>query len=208
MLSVVSEGYKIRTLTVDETIHFVVKDLAGPLGLSKQRLRQKFHELDDDEKGVRNMHTPGGQQNVQVVTEPGLINLIISCPKSRQRDTGPWRYRRWVTHKVLPSIHRTGEYRLEINRLTAEVAAITAHVAQLTRRVEVSPFKLLVAQITGVPYANNWKVAGQAVCDIVFRVWNVAKEQNRVEQLTPDACWTFASTAFRDSWTVFIQNNL
>ena len=206
MLSVVSEGYKIRTLTVEGAPHFVVKDLAGPLGLSKQRLRQKFHELDDDEKGVRNMHTPGGQQNVQVVTEPGLINLIISCPKSRQRNTGPWRYRRWVTHTVLPSIHRTGEYRQEIARLTTQVATITAQVTHLTRCVEVSPFKLLVARTTNQDYANNWK--SYANVQMVFRIWNIAKAQNRVQQLTPSACWTFSSTEYRDSWDAFIQNNL
>ena len=148
------------------------------------------------------------------------MDLIISCPKARQQGTGPWKYRRWVTHTVLPSIHRTGEYRLEINRLTAEVAALTiqrdtqtTEVAAVTlqrdsviRCVEVSPFKLLVARITGEPYANNWKRAGgRAVCENVYRVWAIAKEQNWVEKLTPDACWSFTNTTRRDMWNAYIQ---
>ena len=69
--------------------------------------------------------TGGQNRNVTVLTEPGLLTLILSCPKSRQHGTGPWRYRRWVTHEVLPSIHRTGEYRTTIARLTQELAQAT-----------------------------------------------------------------------------------
>ena len=120
-----NEGFQVRTVTVDDETLFVAADLAEALGLTTRRLRQKWYELDDDEKGGRKISTLGGEQTMNVVTEPGLINLILSCPKSRQKDTGPWRYRRWVTHEVLPSIHRTGEYRTTIARLRQELAQAT-----------------------------------------------------------------------------------
>ena len=86
-------------------------DLAEPLGI--RNIRDKVAQLDDDEKGVARIDTPGGKQKVTVLTEPGLISLILSCTKSRQKNTAAWRYRRWVTHDVLPQIRRTGMYRLE-----------------------------------------------------------------------------------------------
>lgn len=33
-------------------------------------------DFDDDEKGVHILHTPGGPQEMAVVTEPGLYRLI------------------------------------------------------------------------------------------------------------------------------------
>ena len=117
------EGFTVRTVTINDEPHFVAADLAEPLGLSN--IRDKIRLLDDDEKLLSRMPTGGQNRYVTVLTEPGLINLILSCPKSRQHGTGPWKYRRWVTHEVLPSIHRTGEYRTTIARLTQELAQAT-----------------------------------------------------------------------------------
>jgi len=118
MLTLLSEdGYQIRTVTVRDAVHFVARDLAEPLGI--KNIRDKTALLDDDERGVENIDTGGGKRQMTVLTEPGLISLILSCPKSRKRGTAPWRYRRWVTHEVLPRLHRTG--RFEINRLTRQI---------------------------------------------------------------------------------------
>jgi prophage antirepressor-like protein len=126
MLTIIEhEGFTVRTVTINDEPHFVAADLAEPLGI--RNIRDKIRLLDSDEKGVAGVDTLGGRQQMTILTEPGLINLIISCPKSRQKDTGPWRYRRWVTHEVLPSIHRTGEYRTTIARLTQELAQATTN---------------------------------------------------------------------------------
>ena len=69
-------------------------------------------------------------REVTVLTEPGLISLILSCPKSRQKNTPAWRYRRWVTHEVLPQIRKTGVYRLEqqLLEVTNELEETTGHL--------------------------------------------------------------------------------
>ncbi len=69
--------------------------------------RQAISRLDDDEKGVISKDTPGGVQNVQIVNESGLYTLILSSRKSAAK-----KFKRWVTHEVLPAIRRTGEYSL------------------------------------------------------------------------------------------------
>jgi prophage antirepressor-like protein len=105
------EGIVIRTVQVAGEAHFVAADLAEPLGI--RNIRDKIRRLDPDEKHLSRISTSGQMREVTVLTEPGLISLILSCPKSRQKNTAPWRYRRWVTHEVLPQIRKTGVYRLE-----------------------------------------------------------------------------------------------
>jgi hypothetical protein len=67
--------------------------------------RKALERLDDDEKGVSSIHTPGGQQEMTVVNESGLFNLMLGSRKPEAK-----RFKRWVTHEVLPSIRKTGSY--------------------------------------------------------------------------------------------------
>ena len=98
------DGAQVRTLT-DENGEpwFVAKDVCDILGITNSR--DAMSSLDDDEKGVANTDTPGGRQNVSIVSEPGLYVLI---GKSRKPEAKA--FRRWVNHEVLPSIRRHGVY--------------------------------------------------------------------------------------------------
>ena len=129
-------GWKIRSIMVEYDMMYIVKDLAEPLGLTKRRLLQKFNQLDEDERGVEILPTSGGNQKMQLVTEPGLYSLIISCPKARRRGTVAWNFRRWVFHDVLPSIRKSGVYRLEqqVTTLRNDIIAITDECADLYER--------------------------------------------------------------------------
>jgi prophage antirepressor-like protein len=61
--------------------------------------------LDDDEKGVENIYTPGGPQQMSVINESGLYTLILRSNKPAARP-----FRKWVTAEVLPAIRKTGSY--------------------------------------------------------------------------------------------------
>ena len=80
---------------------FVAADLLSTLHLDRKALER----LDDDEKGVSSIHTPGGMQEMTVVSESGLFNLVLGSRKPEAK-----RFKRWVTHEVLPSIRKTGSY--------------------------------------------------------------------------------------------------
>lgn len=80
---------------------FVAADLLSTLHLDRKALER----LDDDEKGVSSIHTPGGAQEMTVVSESGLFNLVLGSRKPEAK-----RFKRWVTHEVLPSIRKTGSY--------------------------------------------------------------------------------------------------
>ena len=96
------ESHDVRVvLGQDGEPMFVAADLLSTLNLDRKALER----LDDDEKGVSSIHTPGGQQEMTVVNESGLFNLVLGSRKPEAK-----RFKRWVTHEVLPSIRKTGSY--------------------------------------------------------------------------------------------------
>lgn len=96
------ESHDVRVvLGQDGEPMFVAADLLSTLNLDRKALER----LDEDEKGVSSIHTPGGQQEMNVVNESGLFNLVLGSRKPEAK-----RFKRWVTHEVLPSIRKTGSY--------------------------------------------------------------------------------------------------
>lgn len=100
------DGQDVRTLTDPEGLTwFVATDVARILGY--REAKDMTRRLDVDEKGRRSVPTPGGVQSLIVVNEAGLYASILGS-----RVVGAQRFKRWVTHEVLPSIQRTGSYTL------------------------------------------------------------------------------------------------
>jgi prophage antirepressor-like protein len=100
------QGNAVRTVTVEGAPWFVAKDVCDILEHSNSRMA--LDRLDDDEKGVSSIDTLGGNQEVQVVNEPGLYNLVLGSRKPEAKA-----FKRWVTHEVLPAIRRHGMYAVE-----------------------------------------------------------------------------------------------
>ena len=96
-----------RAGTAQEPL-FCVKDICACLGITTHQMKQRL--LHDDEKVQLLTDTPGGKQKMTFCTEPGLYNLILSCRDARQKGSASHRFYRWVTHDVLPSIRKTGQY--------------------------------------------------------------------------------------------------
>lgn len=95
----------VRVAGIDGHYLVVVADLCAALQHSDPS--KAVERLDDYEKGTITVRTPGGPQAVNVVNESGLYSLILSSRKALAK-----RFKRWVTHQVLPSIRRTGSYTL------------------------------------------------------------------------------------------------
>ena len=57
----------------------VAKDMCQALGIGLQA--NVTRDLDDDEKGLRTMHTPGGNQRMTIINEPGLCCLTLKSRK-------------------------------------------------------------------------------------------------------------------------------
>ena len=82
---------------------FVAKDICAILDLGNPR--SSIALLDDDEKGVHSVDTPGGKQQMTTVTEPGFYKLVMRSRKPEAKA-----FQRWVTHEVLPALRRDGGY--------------------------------------------------------------------------------------------------
>lgn len=82
---------------------FVAKDVCNALGLGRQQDSTRY--LDDDEKGECLVNTASGEQRMVTVSEAGLYSLVL---KSRKPEAK--RFKRWVTHDVLPALRRDGAY--------------------------------------------------------------------------------------------------
>lgn len=82
---------------------FVASDIAKALGYGDAT--HMTRRLDEDEKGLRSVETPGGEQQMAVITEAGMYSAILGS-----KVEGARRFKRWVTHEVLPALRRDGAY--------------------------------------------------------------------------------------------------
>lgn len=97
------EENRVRTTIINESPWFVLKDVCDILEI--QNSRDVFKRLDEDEKGVDFIDTPGGKQEMQLVNEFGLYDTVI---RSNSKKAKP--FRRWITHEVIPAIRGQGYY--------------------------------------------------------------------------------------------------
>ena len=98
------EGMDVRTTIVNDEPLFVAKDVAVTLGYKDTAKAVKRH-VDNEDKGVYEMPTPGGKQRVTVINESGLYSLILSSKLPTAK-----KFKRWVTSEVLPSLRNNGVY--------------------------------------------------------------------------------------------------
>ena len=98
------EGRQVRVVTDDQgEPWFVAADVCAALALPDTH--KAVARLDDDEKDRNSIPTPGGMQDMTVVNEPGLYSLVLGSRKPEAK-----RFKRWVTHEVLPAIRKSGAY--------------------------------------------------------------------------------------------------
>lgn len=90
---------EVRAVNRNGQVWFVATDVAKALDYADAV--QLTRILDDDEKGLHIMQTPGGNQQVVVLSESGLYHALLKSCKPQARP-----FRRWVTQEVLPAIRR------------------------------------------------------------------------------------------------------
>ncbi len=94
----------IRTIEQNGEPWFVGKDVAEVLGYSDTAQAIRKH-VEEEDKGVVEMTTPGGKQPLTIINESGLYSLILSSKLPTAK-----KFKRWVTSEVLPAIRKHGGY--------------------------------------------------------------------------------------------------
>ncbi|WP_144488831.1 phage antirepressor KilAC domain-containing protein [Bacillus thuringiensis] len=117
---------QVRTVTQGEDVLFVAKDICEVLKIKQSSVALK--KLDEDEKAVINIHTPGGSQDTWGINESGLYSLIMTSRKPQAKA-----FKKWVTSEVLPSIRKHGAYMTPntINALLQDPDLIIGLASQL-----------------------------------------------------------------------------
>ena len=94
------EGNDVRMVQRNGETWWVLKDVCDVLGLSNPSI--VADRLDDDERAKFDL---GRQGETNIINESGLYNVIIRSDKPESK-----KFKRWVTHEVLPSIRKHGAY--------------------------------------------------------------------------------------------------
>jgi len=98
------EGKEVRTIQRNGETWWVLKDVCGVLELSNARMIAD--RLDEDDVSLAYVtDSLGRQQQTNIVNESGLYNVILRSDKPEAK-----KFKRWVTHEVLPQIRRHGAY--------------------------------------------------------------------------------------------------
>ncbi len=142
---------EVRATEINGEPWFVLMDVCRVLEIGNTR--NVTRRLDVDEKGVHEMDTLGGKQNLTVINESGLYTVILRSDKPQAKP-----FRKWVTSEVLPTIRKTGEYKAkptdELRRKNVEIREENAKIrkAQLLYKIadktDTDYKKVLHARIT------------------------------------------------------------
>lgn len=95
---------EIRVIEKDGEPLFVGKDIAEILGYSNPQKALRDH-VDQFDRGVNELDTPGGKQKMIVINESGLYSLIFGSKLDSAK-----KFKQWVTSEVLPTIRKHGAY--------------------------------------------------------------------------------------------------
>ena len=111
---------QVRTIVINSEPWFVGKDVCEAFG--DTNYRRSLANIDGSDKGVSQIDTAGGKQNMTVINESGLYSLLFQMQPQKakgvsQNDTlveerieKLHRFKHWVTSEVLPTIRKTGGY--------------------------------------------------------------------------------------------------
>lgn len=118
---------KVRVVERGGEPWFVGKDVAAALGYSQTTKAVREH-VKDSHKGVSEIDTPGGKQQLTVIDEAGLYSLVMRSKLPQAEE-----FQEWVTAEVLPAIRKTGGYIAGSEKMSdAELMAKAVLIAQAT----------------------------------------------------------------------------
>lgn len=156
---------------------FVAKDVAKALGY--RMASDMTRRLDEDEKGTRSVRTPGGDQEMAVITEAGLYAAVLGSKVPEAKA-----FKRWVTHEVLPALRRDGGYMVERHESPEETMARAVLLAQTT----IDRQKARIAELEPKALFADAVAASDGTCLVgelakMIRQNGVAMGQNRLFEL-------------------------
>jgi anti-repressor protein len=176
------EGNDVRTVQRDGEPWWVLKDVCTALGLTDAH--KVSDRLDEDERNqIPVIDNLGRYQETTIISESGLYNVILRSDKPEAK-----KFKRWVTHEVLPSIRKHGLYAVDevlanpdlLIQALQEIKAERARNAALTEMVSIQN-----QQITEMrPKAGYYDVI--LACKDAVAITTIAKDYGKSGQWMND----------------------
>ena len=166
---------EIRVIEKDGQPWFVASDICKVLDV--QNATQALYRLDDDERSMFNI---GRQGEANIVNEYGLYNLILASRKPEAK-----KFKRWVTHEVLPSIRKNGGYIANQENLTPE--QIVAQALIVAQNIIQEKDRLLAEQKPKVEFFDTVANSKTALpMDKVAKVLDMGIGRNKLFEILRD----------------------
>ncbi len=133
--------------------------------LNIKNSRDALKSLDDDERSTVALtdgtSPKGGNPNINIINEPGLYTLIL-----RSRKPAAKKFKRWVTHEILPALRKTGRY--EFFDSPGARDSVTAYQAKLKpyQRIRLLEMAHRMASSDPASISLVWKTYGE-LCRVV-----------------------------------------
>lgn len=121
---------QVRTVRFNNEVWFVAKDLADRLEYQNGSRDIERH-VDEEDRQIIPLFISGQKRNVTIVNESGLYALVLSSKMKKAKQ-----FRRWVTNEVLPSIRKTGNYKMP--QTFSEALRLAADLQEEKERLEIA----------------------------------------------------------------------
>ncbi|ACK70823.1 prophage antirepressor [Gloeothece citriformis PCC 7424] len=127
------ENQEVRFVGTPDHLEWVAQDVCTALEI--KNASDTLAKFDSDEKGITNLNTLGGVQELLTVTEAGLYRLIFKSRKAVAK-----RFQRWIFHEVLPSLRRTGSYSINQSKEPPKALIAARAINEINELVvDISP---------------------------------------------------------------------
>lgn len=145
---------------------FVAKDVCRVLDLD---VASGARGLDEDEKGLHTVQTPGGPQTITIISEPGMYALVFRSRKPQARA-----FSKWVRSEVLPALRKTGRYEMPSasaspapSLLERAASRPISRCLRLPQRERALDRAVQVSRDRGVPCLEDIETFYRAFCAIM-----------------------------------------
>lgn len=175
------EHQPVRIVLIDGEPWFVLSDLCRALGIANVgNVVARLHEDDIRQTDVTD--TLNRSQLTKIVNESGMYEVVIRSDKKEAA-----RFRRWVTHKVLPEIRRTGSYSVmpaAPQQLPSkkELAQWVVEAEERAEAAEAQVRELTTSVVEMAPAASAWNELAESTGD--YSVADAAKVLSRDPNIT------------------------
>ena len=167
---------EVRSLVINDEPWFVGKDVARALGYGEGKSLNNAvaKHVDGEDKGVTEMMTRGGKQNVTIINESGLYALVFGSKLPSAK-----KFKHWVTSEVLPTLRKTGKYEIPKDPMSALKLMFEAQT-QTNEKVEKHDQRIAELENNALLTPGQYNYLSKAV-------------QRKVAQIKKDLGWQLAS---------------